>query len=220
MTDTQKLILECARLLYSYLQLTQCIDNPDALIVLGCDDLSVAEFGASLTQTRCVDCIVFSGNAGRNTEGCYSESEASTFYKHSRGLISSNTRVFLEERATNTGENIKFSMQLLQSQGIETRRILLVAKPSMSRRALLTFQALYSSQVGVCSPPIEFDSYLVEDRLRPLIHSMVGNLDRILKYPSLGFQKPDKVPLEIINAHKILIGFGFSQQLLPLKDVM
>lgn len=48
--------------------------------------------------------------------------------------------LLLEEKSRNTGENAKFSLELLQSTQKEKQRVLLLQDPMMLRRTKLTFQ--------------------------------------------------------------------------------
>jgi hypothetical protein len=64
---------------------------------------------------------------------------------------------------------------------------------------------------------VTFKRYARADIIDPtkLINELVGQVDRIEKYPSMGFTEPVKVPPDIIAAKHELIDLGFVQHLVP-----
>jgi len=46
------------------------------------------------------------------------------------------------------------------------------------------------------------------------VEEMVGDLERILKYPGLGFQVPQQVPAPVMEAWEALKGLGFTGHLM------
>jgi uncharacterized SAM-binding protein YcdF (DUF218 family) len=213
-------IVEAGRVLYEYLSMkSRPPTSTDCVIVLGSNDREVARFAGDLCATYRYPVIVFSGKSGRNTGALYERSEAEEFAGIAGRQIPKSTLVFLEEKATNTAENILFSIQMVKSRGINPREYLLVQNPTMTRRAYATFKKLFPDVLVVCiSPPIDFLKYLAipADGVH-YIDSLVGNLQRILVYPSMGFQIEQSVPDQVLSAYKYLIDHGFDQQLVSTK---
>ena len=50
--------------------------------------------------------------------------------------------------------------------------------------------------------------------LTGLIHEMVGDIDRIRRYPALGFQAAHELPAPIVEHWRALIAAGFTAHLL------
>ena len=125
-------------------------------------------------------------------------------------------QIIIEQHATNFGENVTLSTQLLP----KARTISFISKPSSLLRVKLTAQAQCSHvKAYVSSPTIEFP-YEVSNIVGILgvINEMVGDIERIQKYPELGFQAHHELPEHILNAHNHLIGQGFTEHLMTASN--
>ena len=127
-------------------------------------------------------------------------------------------QIMIEDRSTNTGENILYSRSLLEEQGIFIKSAILVHKPYMERRALATVQRYWPElQAVISSPKINFEDYATHDiPLDEIIQIMVGDFQRILIYPEKGFQMKQEVTPEATQAFELLRENGFSKYL--IKD--
>jgi uncharacterized SAM-binding protein YcdF (DUF218 family) len=125
-------------------------------------------------------------------------------------------RVLLEDRSTNTGENVAFSRRLLAERGLEPRTAIAVQKPYMERRTLATFEARWPElNVRVTSPQIGFDAYPAGDiRKDDVIHIMVGDLQRLLVYGKRGWSAPQDVPPAVMEAYERLVAAGYTRRML------
>ena len=210
-------VRRAARILWDYHRLGQEIRPADCLVVPGSHDLRVADHAARLYREGYAPLIVFSGGVahkGDLLDPGWDRPEADVFAERAllRGVP--EEAVLRERRAAHTGENMMFSDALLRAAGHTGRRILLVQKPYMERRALATALAQCPRwEVRVTSPPITFDDYpdpgqgLTRDIL---IHIMVGDLQRILTYPDRGFQVAQNVPEPVMAAYRDLRDRGFD----------
>ncbi len=52
-------------------------------------------------------------------------------------------RILVENRSTNTGENVLFTKQLLAEKGLDPRTFIVVQKPYMERRSYATFRKVW-----------------------------------------------------------------------------
>ena len=96
----------------------------------------------------------------------------------------------LENRSTNTGENVELTRRLLLAErGLDPASFLLVQKPYMERRSYATFMKRWPEKRAiVTSPQVSFDEYLARysnDALTEddVVGIMVGDLQRIRDYP-------------------------------------
>ena len=129
-------------------------------------------------------------------------------------------RILIENKSTNTGENVRFSRTILKKAGIpDPASLIALQKPYMERRTLATLQAQWpEAQVAVSSPPVTFREYLTPELPRELVVSaMVGDFQRILEYPAQGFSTEQPVTAEAMEAFRTLVEAGYDSQL--LKDV-
>jgi uncharacterized SAM-binding protein YcdF (DUF218 family) len=193
----------------------------DCVIVLGSKYLDVARFAGELCARHDYRVVVFSGKRGRNTAG-FASTEAEIFERIARPVLPATTRVFLEKESTNTGENIRFSVRLLAENSIDCRSYLLIQNPTMTRRALATFEKEMPGVPATCLPPDRgYDDYLASpDEAQSFLDDMVGNFQRILLYPELGYQTVQPVTEDVLAAYRLLLSRGFDRQLLvpALRD--
>jgi uncharacterized SAM-binding protein YcdF (DUF218 family) len=210
--------LALARTIWEYHHVNHRLRQADCMLVLGSHDPRVAERGAELMLQGYAPIVIFSGGLGRLTEGLWTEPEADTFAKIARQMGVPEHQILTESRSTNTGENISLSYQLLQNKGIEVARLILVQKPYMERRALATFEKQWPGkpvEIMVTSPQISFEDYPNQDiYLEQVIHIMIGDLQRIRRYPELGFQTYQEIPANVWEAYEQLVEKGFTSHLM------
>lgn len=202
------------------MKLDQPLENCDCIIAMGSHDLRVAEHAAQLMLEGWAPLLVCSGGLGRLTRKLWHEAEARKFARIARQMGVPFNHILIEDQSSNTGQNIQFTRDLLQSNGCKIRSALLVHKPYMERRSLATAQKVWPEiNYRVSSPPSAFTDYPNKDiSMEELIQVMVGDFQRILDYPRMGFQVPQDVPPEVMKAYKELVGLGFTRDLLKLKN--
>jgi uncharacterized SAM-binding protein YcdF (DUF218 family) len=195
------------------------LEQADAILVLCSHDKKVAETGAKLFLEGWAPLLIFAGGLGAITSGMWSEPEADQFSKVAIANGVPSTRILIENRSTNTGENILFTKQLLAEKGIDPQRFILVQKPYMERRSFATFRKLWpEKEVLVTSPQVSFDEYLggyTNEVLSKddVVSIMVGDLQRIKLYPDKGFQIHQKIPHDVWAAYEELVKAGYDQRL-------
>ncbi len=205
-----------AQVVWNYHRLGHVLEPADLIFVLGSHDLRVAGHAADLYQRGLAPRVVLSGGLGRLTAGTWTRSEAEMFAEvlQVRGVPAS--ACLLESRSTNTGENIQFTRELLAGQGIGVGSIIAVQKPYMERRAFAAIRQQWPEvAVHISSPPLEFAEYGNANMpIEEVVHIMVGDLQRILEYPRLGFMIPQEVPDHVRQAYELLVAAGFTRHLL------
>ncbi len=192
------------------------MQKADCLLVMGSHDLRVAEYGARLFLEGWAPLMVCSGGLGNFTREIWDEAEAVKFASVAREMGVLKERILIEDQSTNTGENVLFSRELLCRKSIHPNSVLLVHKPYMERRALATFQALWSEMPArVSSPAIDMLDYPNRDiSMEIMLHIMMGDFQRILIYPKKGFQVAQQVPDHVMGAYRQLVGEGYIRHLL------
>lgn len=188
----------------------------DCILVLGSHDTRVATRGAELYLQGYAPVLVFSGGLGRLTKDMWTETEADLFARIAKDMGVPAEAILVENRSTNTGENILFSQQLLQAHGLNPDTFIVVQKPYMERRSYATFKKHWpSKELMVTSPQIAFEEYPTDDiPLEKVISIMVGDLQRIKVYPEKGFQIYQEIPNDVWEAYEQLVGLGFDQHLI------
>lgn len=208
-----------AEKLWNYHQLNHQLSQADVILVLCSHDLRVAERGAELFLNGWAQLLIFSGGLGAITKNLWSVPEAEQFAKVALEMGVPAARILVENRSTNTGENVLFTKQLLAEKGLDPRSFLLVQKPYMERRSYATFRKFWpEKEVIVTSPRVTFDEYLKGYSNRELsptdvIGIMVGDLQRIKLYPARGFQIPQEIPDDVWEAYQELVRAGYVKYL-------
>ena len=208
-----------AKKLWHYHQMRHQLEKADAILVLCSHDKKVAETGAQLFLEGWAPLLIFAGGLGAITKGMWSEPEADQFAEIAIARGVPRERILIENRSTNTGENILFTKQLLAEKQIDPQKFILVQKPYMERRSFASFRKLWpEKEVIVTSPQVSFDEYLggyTNEMLSKddVISIMVGDLQRIKLYPEKGFQIHQDVPHEVWSAYEELVRAGYHQRL-------
>lgn len=207
---------ELAKILWDYNNLHQNVVQSDCILVLGSNDVRVAEKGAEVFLQGLAPLIVFSGNVGRLTKDIWKKSEAETFAEIAIQMRVPKDKILVEDQSTNTGDNILLSKKLLEEKGIAVSRIILVQKPYMQRRAYATFKKVWPDmEVIVTAPDISYEEYpneIISKEL--LINILVGDTQRIKVYPEKGFQIPQEIPREVRDSYEELVRRGYTKQLI------
>ncbi len=209
-----------AEKLWHYHRLNQRLEKADIILVLCSHDKRVAERGAQLFLEGWAPLLAFSGGLGSITRGMWSEPEAEQFARVARGMGVPAEKILVENRSTNTGENVLFTKKLLAEKGIDPRKFILVQKPYMERRSYATFSMFWPEKVAVVtSPQVSFEEYLARYTNPELsgddvVSIMVGDLQRIRLYPSRGFQIHQEIPDEVWGAYEELVRAGYDKYLI------
>ena len=150
----------------------------------------------------------------------WTQSEASRFARIAIAQRVPEDAVLSEDRSTNSGENLIFSRRMLAQRGVTHPRIIGVQKPYMERRLLAAFPVYWpEAEVTVTSWQQTFEEYVSglsrwERTEEDTIHMIVGDFQRVMVYPELGYQIPQAVPQEVMQAFDALVGLGYTKQLI------
>ena len=189
----------------------------DLIWALGSHDLRVADRAADLWKEGLAPLIVMSGGFGNFTEGVFEKPEAELFRERAVNRGVPDEVILVENRSTNTGENVQFTKQLLEKEGILVKRAIAVQKPYMEKRTFATIAKQWEElEIQVTSPQLSLTDYCGgEISLDELIHIMVGDFQRLRVYPGMGFMIQQEVPDDAVEAWEFLVGKGFVDHLLP-----
>jgi len=206
--------------IWSYHHMNHQLARADVIVVLCSHDTIVAERGAELYLDGWAPLVVFSGGLGAITRNLWTDPEADRFARIAAGMGVPQDRILIENRSTNTGENVQFTRDLLADRGIDPATLILVQKPYMERRTYATFNKVWPGKSErVTSPRLSMDDYLARYSNNALsaddvISIMVGDLQRIREYPARGFQIAQEIPAEVWQAYEELVRAGFDRHLI------
>lgn len=195
-----------ARLAFAYLAETDPLPATpvDAIIGFGMFDLELPVFCGELFRRGLARHVIFTGGIGAGT-GSLGQPEADAW---AAALFRADPsfprdRLILENRSTNTAENIAFTTALLAQThpalafGIGLRTALIVASPSRLRRVRLTmWQHHPAVAVTRCLPPSDFarEESLYAAQGQDYADHLAGELDRIVAYAERGWIAPEPLP--------------------------
>ena len=211
--------------IWNYHQMHHALSRADAILVLCSHDTVVAERGAQLFLEGWAPLLIFSGGLGTITRHLWTEPEANQFARIAIDLGVPESSILIENRSTNTGENILFTKALLAGRGLDPDRFIVVQKPYMERRSYATFRKVWPGKsVVVTSPQLPLDEYLARfshDSLSQddVICIMLGDLQRIKLYPARGFQIDQEIPPDVWDAFTELVEAGYDKRLLTAEEV-
>jgi uncharacterized SAM-binding protein YcdF (DUF218 family) len=209
---------QLGQILWDYHYIHHQPTKVDCILGLGSYDIRVAEYCAELYNKSFAPFIIFSGNVGNFTKDLFKEPEAYIF----RDIAIKNRvpveAIFSEDKATNIGENIALTKQLLVKSKINISSLIIVTKPNTLRRAYATVKKIWPDiNPIILSPQITFEMQPTAFRSREdIINEMVGDLQRIRIYPQLGYQINQDIPEQVWKAYLELIERGYAQHL--MKD--
>ena len=123
----------------------------------------------------------------------------------------------LENRATNSGENFRFTDQLFAERGLAIDSAVIVTKPYCERRAIATARKNWPARVTTIGAHRKsFHDYL-ETRipLQRVLSMMVGEVDRLRTYGERDFIAPTTVPSAVLASAETLRRDGYTARGIP-----
>ncbi|MCG9553002.1 YdcF family protein [Vibrio sp. Isolate31] len=200
--------------LWNFMSMGHKVEPSDCIFVLCSNDTRVAEYAAKLYHQKIAPYIVFSGGVGRFTEGNFDRSEAETFAAIARDCGVPDSDIVIEKHATNTGENVRFTHELLTELGLSPKKLTLVQKPFMEKRTYATFSKQWpeeTTEITVTSKWQDWVDYFNEELpLDMVLGALVADFERIKSYPAKGFQIEMPIPEEVVLAYQAIKKLGFE----------
>lgn len=176
----------------------KAIPQCDGIFVFGSTTGEIAQQAAHLYLEGKAPRIIISGaHRHDKTEGPFGfPSEAQYLASIAEAAGVPHDRILLEEKATNTYENVIFGMQVLQKAGFAPKTLVLVCIPYLLRRARACFAKNFPAiKVYGSAMPVDAD-FFTDYRLQRI----KGELPRLVKYAEGGTIAPSVIPPEILAA--------------------
>lgn len=214
MPDVDSLV----QLLWDYMLVGHELRPADCIFVLGSHDIRVADYAIELYQQGCAPCMLFSGGVVQQNATLsvrWDTTEAEYFARRAMAQGVPADAILIENRSRNTGENIRFTHQLIESRGLDFESFIMVQKPYMERRVLATALRQWPGiDFVVTSPPISCAEYLNGALPRDaVIQHIVGDFQRVKVYGENGFQAPQEIPARVWDAFEQLVALGYDERL-------
>lgn len=207
------------QIIWDYLGLHQQPEKADCIVAFGNFNTDIARRGAELYHQGYAPKILFTGGLGRNTQGLLPEPEAVRFARVAMECGVPERDIILEDKSTNTKENIEFTRETLRKLGLPHGHILGVHQPFMERRIAAAMGVYWpGAHFTVTSPQVTIPEYLERARQQGItenasISVIVGDFQRMELYAQKGYQLPQYIPEEAWQAFHALVAMGFDTQL-------
>jgi uncharacterized SAM-binding protein YcdF (DUF218 family) len=205
-----------AKKLWDFTKVSDRVRKADIILVFGSNDIRVAQRGIELFKANFAPLILFSSGVGRLTPEEWGRPEAEVFADVANKAGIPENKIIIENKASNTGENVKFSRNIIKDKDISPKKVIAVHLPFIEKRTQCLFRLHWPEvDVIVASPQLTYDSY-PDDRISKdfMINMLVGEVQRLIEYPRRGFIQPVDIPGGVLKAYQQLVELRYDRQLL------
>lgn len=175
----------------------------DVLMVLGSSNLEVPQAAAELYHLGISETILICGGVGRLT-GDFPKPEAQVYADTLESFGVPRSAMLLDDRSTNTGENILFGLNILKENQLQPRSIILMQTPVLQYRAYLTLKK-HAPELKIYN----YAGFLPEldpENIEHLQNLALGEMQRLLEYGPQGknFIAEPQIPQNVLDAYNDL----------------
>lgn len=207
------------KVIWDYMHMNMQLENSDCIIGFGNYNDDIALRSAELYQQGYSTRILFTGGLGRNTNDLWTGSEAERFAKIAISQGVPQQDIIIENKSTNTAENIIFTKQMFCELSMNINKIIVVHQPFMERRIYAALKVYWPEITAlITSPQLTISEYIKNSVAQGLdektvIDVIVGDFQRIDVYADRGYQIPQFVPQHVYDAYNVLVEMGYTSQL-------
>lgn len=212
--------------IWDYMVLNQPLTKCDLIIGCGCCDKQIPVLCAELLKRGYASKIIFTGGLGKITQDIFPKSEAEIYRDIAISCGVESERILIENKSTNTGDNFKFSADLIAKNNLKADKILIVHRGIYQRRTLnVAKTVLKNSELFITAPPVTFEEFITflerstSEEIQRSISVIVGNIQRLIIYPQFGWQTEEEIPLNVLRAYKILKEMGYDKYIYKKEDI-
>lgn len=205
--------------IWDYMHMNMALSKADCIVGFGCYNDDIALRCAELYHQGWAPKVLFTGGLGRNTLGLWTESEAVRFGRIALEQGVPEKDILIEDKATNSAENILLTRAKLSALGLPRERILAVHKPFMERRLWAAMKVYWpEAALTVTSPQLDLDEYIRRSvaqglREQTVIDVIVGDFQRMEVYAKKGYQIPQEIPAALWRCYHALVAAGCTGEL-------
>lgn len=211
----EKTDFELIQILWDYMHLNHNLKKADAILVLGCSDVSVVDVAVDVYKKGFSDKIIFTGGLGKDTSKMWDEPEAEKFSKIAISQGVPEEKIYIENKSTNTGENFRFTKKLIEENNMNIKSLIIVHKPYDERRVYSAFKNWMPEYEGIVTSmditPEEYNKMAIDRKLPSWIDLMVGDVQRIKVFAKKGWQIEMDMPKEVWAAYEEMVNRGYDK---------
>ncbi len=212
--------------IWNYMKLNMKTEKSDLIIGCGCMNLEIPVKCAELLKENYAQNILFSGGLGKLTTSNFDRTEAEIYKDIAIKEGIKPNKIFIENKSTNTGDNFRFSLKIIEKYKIKSDRIIIVHNNLSQRRTLSVARAIIKDKKLIITSPdktfsqfIEKLSNVTEERKQNIIPVIVGDIQRLIIYPQLGWQTENNVPETIIEDYYKLKNMGYDKYIYDKEKI-
>ena len=211
--------MENINILWNFMHRNEQPESADVIVGFGCYDEDIPKRCAELWHQGYAPYVCFSGGLGRNTDKLWTKSEAERFAAIAVAAGVPEDRIILENKSTNSAENLLFTPKVLEEAGIKAEKIIAVHKPYMEKRLWAAMQVYWPDvQAIYTSPQVTVEEHIAHAEAigmtaKGVIETIVGDVQRMELYAEKGYQRAVEIPAEVRNAFDALVAQGYAGQL-------
>jgi len=198
----------------------------DLIIGCGCENLEIPVRCSNLIKKGYANYIIFSGGLGKITSKIFNISEAEIYKQIAIENGIDGNKILIENKSTNTGNNFRFSIKIIEEANITDDKILIVHSKFSERRTLATAKAIITDkELYITSPNISFEEYInrmnqkEDDLVKNIISVIVGDVQRMIIFPQFGWQIEQDVPQNVLNAYNQLKELGYIKFVFNVEQI-
>ena len=205
--------------IWDYMHMNMELAKADCIVGFGCYNDDIPLRCAELYHQGWAPKVLFTGGLGRNTRELWTESEAARFGRIALAQGVPEKDLILEDKATNSAENILFTREKLRSLDLPCEKLIGVHKPFMERRVYAAMKVYWpEAELIVTSPQLDLDKYIARSVAQGLseqtvIDVIVGDFQRMEVYAKKGYQIPQVIPDEQRRCFAELVAAGCTSEL-------
>ena len=211
--------MENVQILWDFMHMDQPLEEADVIVGFGCYDEDIPRRCAELWHQGFAPYVCFSGGLGRNTDKLWSKSEAERFAAIAMAEGVPEKCIILENKSTNSAENLLFTPKVLAEMSIKAEKINAVHKPYMEKRLWAAMQVYWPQvQAVYTSPQVTVEEHIAHAEKigmtrKGVIETIVGDVQRMELYAEKGYQRAVEIPDEVRAAFDALVAEGYTGQL-------
>lgn len=219
------LYIENLKVLWDYTHLNLPLEKSDLIIGCGCGNLQIPVKCSNLLKDGYAPKILFCGGLGKITKDILKKSEAEVYKDIALKEGISENDILIENKSTNTGDNFRYALKVIENNNIKASKIIIVHGPFSERRTLYTAKTiLKDKQLYITSPDISFEEfldYLKQNKYKEkeIISVIVSDIQKMIVYPQFGWQLETIVPSNVLEAYNFFKDLGFDEYILTKEKI-
>lgn len=193
-------------IIWDWLAISDKLEKADLIFLFGGATMDIVDKGFELINCHYAPVILTSGNNGTFGNPKWTKPSADIFrdYLVKKGI--NKNRIIVQNKSTNTLEDVTYSVPLLLKTKLLPKKIILVSCPVHQRRAYATFKKQFPYRVQIINQPChEKNPIQMDDKeLKETGIRCLQEYDRLIMYAEKGDIEKQTIPHEVTQIVKKL----------------